>query len=793
MVNMIKIMDSIINQIRDILRKEGITGMDSINHCIAFLVCRMLDEKMCEKVGISKTLAFNNLIQDDNGNELGDHELYNKFFMKGNKKLNFVGELVNKLGFKNIKFKMEGIQNLKSIVNKLKGLNINNLETTFDLIGTVYEIHLKSGTSNAMRDLGQYYTHRLVIKYMIELCEPKMKNSIIEKIVDPTMGTGGFLTMSIKYLNNKYKNIDWKKNKDNIIGFDIDDNVKNMALLNVFLEIGELANETIVKQDTLHNDMKFPHNGTILQKADVILANEPMGLKNIIHSSCCERIKDIKIRGTKAEPLFMQLFMEALNDDGRCAVVVPDGVLFNESELHKKTRRHLIENFNLKKVVALNDKNFFLNTGVKTSILFFAKEIDNTTIVDFCEITINDNNEIDETSVIKVKYDEIVKNNYSLSVNKYNTIPVDKIKGIAYEKLENVCQYIKTGKNKPGDNKTGTKYPYYGTSGITGYTDEFLFDDELILTPRNGTIGTLFLVSGKIFPSDHVFVIKPTELIKINYLYYYLKFFGNIDSNKHGSTIPNITLSDLKKIEIPIPSMQTQDIIVEQLDVLHENNKLALKNIEGYKKIIKYYIDCHTKNDTDEKIGDICDTQSGDYIKSADFVKGKYPLYGGGDISNYINIKNRQNTLVIAKDGVSEKCVRFVSGEFFLNHHGWTLNYKNNNIQYDKYIYYWLWSNQHKLYNLASGSAQKGINRTSFYNLNIKIPSLEKQQELITYCDNLNDIICKMENQISENNKLMNAILQHYLDANIKLVKTDISKKNKKIKIDRKNVVIVND
>ena len=84
-------------------------------------------------------------------------------------------------------------------------------------------MHLKSGTSKgAMRDLGQYYTHRLVIKYMIKLCKPKVINGIVEKILDPTMETGGYLTMAIRYLNEKYtgdESMDWKINKDKIIGF----------------------------------------------------------------------------------------------------------------------------------------------------------------------------------------------------------------------------------------------------------------------------------------------------------------------------------------------------------------------------------------------------------------------------------------------------------------------------------------------------------------------------------------------------------------------------------------------
>ena len=75
--------------------------------------------------------------------------------------------------------------------------------------------------------------------------------------------------------------------------------------LNAFLETRVQFNK-LIKQDTLKNDMTI--NDFLLEKADVILANEPMGIKNITHAGCCNRIKDLKIRGTKAEPLFLQLF-----------------------------------------------------------------------------------------------------------------------------------------------------------------------------------------------------------------------------------------------------------------------------------------------------------------------------------------------------------------------------------------------------------------------------------------------------------------------------------------------------
>ena len=574
-------LEGTINFIRDILRKEGITGMDSINHCIVFLMCRMLDEKLCEKVNIDKKFAFENLTKDDDGEKIGNQELYAKIYRKKIGSECLIGELVNKLQFKNIKFKMEGIQNLRSIIDKLESIDVHKLSTKYDLIGTIYELHLKSGTSNAMRDLGQYYTNRQVIKYMIELCDPKMIDGKIEKIVDPTMGTGGFLTMSIKYLNEKYKKIKWNKNKDNIIGFDIDDKVRNMALMNVFLEIGELCTNSLVKQDTLHNDMKF-QNGTILEKADVILANEPMGLKNLVHADCCERIKDLKLRGTKAEPLFLQLFMEALNDGGRCAVVVPDGMLFNDSNLHAGTRKYLLENFNLRKVISLND-DFFLNTGVKTSILFFENDGYQTSKVEFSEIKLKDG-EIEETSIIKVKMSEIEKNKYSLFVNKYNIEKIEKVEGIEYKKLSDICDLLPTTKHTSSIGKDTGKYRFYNSSQMDIlYVDTCEVQKDSVII---GNGGNLCIHFDKYFtPSKHVTVcqMKDDMTCNIKYIYYYLKLNKNILQNlSAGSTIQWLNKTSIMSVEIPIPSLDEQNKFILYCEKCDDDVNEMRKKINEY-------------------------------------------------------------------------------------------------------------------------------------------------------------------------------------------------------------------
>jgi type I restriction-modification system DNA methylase subunit len=626
-------MEKTIGHIRDILRKEGITGMSSINHCITFLISRLLDINLCNKVGISPKYSFNNMMKNSENEEVGDQELYDTFYRKT--KSCFIRELVNKLKFSNIKFKLKGIHNLKLIMKNLETLDINNLSIKYDLIGTIYEIHLKSGTSNSMRDLGQYYTHRLVIKYMIELCDIKMIDGMIEKIIDPTMGTGGFLTMSIKYLKSKYKNIDWSKNKDNIIGFDIDDNVKNMALLNVFLETGELCTDTLIKQDTLHNDFKF-HNSTYLEKAKIILANEPMGLKNITHASCCDRIKNLKIRGTKAEPLFLQLFMEALDTDGRCAVIVPDGVLFNNSNLHKNTRKYLINNFNLKKVIALSDEKFFMNTSVKTSILFFVNDGTQTKNVIFSDLLINKHDDIKEKEIITVNYDTIKNNNYSLFVNKYNIEKLEIYDGIEYYKLGTICSFLPTTKHTSSIGKDKGKYRFYNSSQTNRlYLDTFEVDTESIIIGNGGSICVHY--DTNFTPSKHVTVCQVKDKSKINskYLYYYI--LQNVKRLVHasaGSTIKWLNKTNIGKMEIPIPSISIQNTIVKQLDTL---NSIT----ENMQNLINYNNNLMKKMFTNYLNHNLPDISSDIKTISNQFINNNKTV--NTILANYLNISEKKS------------------------------------------------------------------------------------------------------------------------------------------------------
>jgi type I restriction enzyme S subunit len=738
-----------INEVRDILRKEGITGMNSITHCVAFYILRNLSNELCIKLAIDNKYSYEKFNKDDDGTTLlCKDKLFEKFY-KLNSSDCFVSILLNKFKYKPIKnFAIKTSLYLERIFKCFETINTEQLNINYDIVGVIYEIHLATGaTGQGMRDLGQYFTHRKVIKYMVELCDPKVKsNGTIETILDPSMGTGGFLTMATKHLSANNTNINWNLQQSNIYGFDVDENLKSLAYINLLLENNEIF-ENIRVQDTLCGDFKI--NDIIIDKYDVILANEPFGLKNIVHAECCRRVVDLKIRGTKAEPLFLQLMMISLNQNGRCAVIVPDGVLFNDAKLHKDTRKYLIENLNLEKIVGMEDDTF-MNTGVKSSILYFVNN-GTTKNVKFCKIKLV-NNEVVEETIKTVSKDIIVSKDYSLFINKYIQSNIVKLSNVEYKNLGDICDFLPSTKHNSSIGLPLGNYRFYNSSQDNKlYLNTFEINKQSIIIGNGGNL--CIHLDTQFTASKHVSVIQIKNELEVNlnisYIYYYiLKNQILLTEKSAGATISWLNRKSIGEIQIPIPPLEIQNQIITVLD----NDYLIIKNaselIKMYEEKKKGIVWSNTINTRIEKLGNVCEVKQGTYITQDMKIEGIYPLYGGGDISYYINTFNRENDIIIAKDGVSLDCVRYEKGKFFLNHHGWSINCKD--IIYKMYLYYYLFSNQNKIYSLAMGSAQKGINQKNFYDIEIPIPSLEIQQDIVKQCEHYDNLINILKKQIED-------------------------------------------
>jgi len=270
------------------------------------------------------------------------------------------------------------------------------------------------------------------------------------------------------------------------------------------------------------------------------------------------------------------------------------------------------------------------------------------------------------------------------------------------------------------------------------------------------SIGKIGIAGVPLYTNEAIAGINTNDdnIVINKYLYYYLynTDFKNLASGILGN-VGSLNKKILEELEIHIPVLEVQSQIVEYLDMIYEKIvKLNNEKIENIKKLNKQYLNMTIQHDTKKefkKLGEVCEVSQGTYIKSDMKIDGIYPVYGGGNISYYINQYNREDEIVIAKDGISLDCVRYIKDKFFLNHHGWTLTINQNIIK--KYIYYYLYTNNHILYDIAQGSAQLGINQENFYKLEIPIPTIEKQKELVEYLEFNDNLIKTLEQEIEIN------------------------------------------
>ena len=290
----------------------------------------------------------------------------------------FVKELENWNGFawslKDASFLIPKASMLSNSVNIIEELHITeqNEDTAWD----IYE-YLLSEIATAGKNW-QFRTPRHIIDAMVEIINPT-KN---DKILDPACGTAWFLISAYKhilkentsstwviededwkhYLADLLENADWQRIKQkNLHGYDFDSTMVRIANMNSIMHW--ISNPNINYHDTMGKD--FSHE----EEFDVVLANPPFTGsidKSDIHD-------DFTLGTTKTELLFLELIYQKLTVWGRCAVIVPDGVLFWASNAHKKIREKLVENTWLNAVISLPGWVFKPYAGVSTAILVFTK------------------------------------------------------------------------------------------------------------------------------------------------------------------------------------------------------------------------------------------------------------------------------------------------------------------------------------------------------------------------------------------------------------------------------------
>jgi type I restriction enzyme M protein len=274
------------------------------------------------------------------------------------------------------------VQAIHDLFNSVGGSNA-------DIMGDIFEYLL--GEIQTAGKNGQFRTPRHIIRFMIELLDPQpFTNKKPTRILDPACGTGGFLVNTLihwkrKATDNDQLRLEWdgtphrtfgvlpKKLNPNdcFYGYDNDRTMVRIAWMNLILH--DLDFPRIDQLDSLSKQLP----DDLSDSFDYILANPPF-TGTVDESDLSKKSSRVEWKGkspltTKSELLFVWLMLDLLRIGGRCAVVVPDGVLFGSTNAHRELRRKLLFENTLEGVVSLPGGVFNPYSGVKTSILIFKK------------------------------------------------------------------------------------------------------------------------------------------------------------------------------------------------------------------------------------------------------------------------------------------------------------------------------------------------------------------------------------------------------------------------------------
>lgn len=290
----------------------------------------------------------------------------------------------------------DAIEIIDGIYSEIEKQEKEDIQYFQDIQGDVYE-HLLKQTSEAGKN-GQFRTPRHIIQMMMELLNPDLDG----KICDLACGSGGFLVGAYQYIitknsknitlddNGLPKGIDGSKlttpqkkllTEKAFYGFDIDQTMVRIGIMNLMMH--GINKPQIAHLDTLSSDYERHEGNEPSEKYKYILANPPFTgkINSLTVSENLDRVyppkKDKEGQREKqtvqSELLFLERIIYMLEENGKAAVIVPEGLLFNSSGAYREIRKILMTDCNLEGVVSLPEGVFMPYTNVKTSILIFTK------------------------------------------------------------------------------------------------------------------------------------------------------------------------------------------------------------------------------------------------------------------------------------------------------------------------------------------------------------------------------------------------------------------------------------
>ena len=493
----------------------------------------------------------------------------------------------------------------------LKGINEFDYSHS-EKLGDAFEYLLSKMDSQG--DAGQFRTPRHIIDFIVEIVNPQ-KN---ERILDPACGTAGFLISSYKHiqkqntrkkLGDRLSAAERKRIGESIVGYDISPDMTRISLVNMYLH--QFATPQIYEYDTLSSNDRWNEH------YDVILANPPF----FSPTGGIQPHSRFGVQSTRAEVLFVDYIMEHLRPKGRAGIIVPEGIIFQAGKAYKALRKKLVEDC-LVGVISLPAGVFNPYSGVKTSILILDKERSQKLDSIFFAKVENDGfslgaqrNSIDKNDLPEViksfqalwasignKTKNFIKKikiletkDFSLSRGKYISSLSTLTSNFPLKALGNISE-IMMGQSPSSEhyNSEGKGLEFH--QGKIKFTDLYVehsgvwasryskvADENSILMSVRAPVGPVNITKRKIALGRGLCAIQSNDQCNQMFLFYMLQSSKDrIERSSSGSTFNSINKNQLLEFEIPLPPIEIQQQIVDELDE-YQNV------IDGYRRVVENY------------------------------------------------------------------------------------------------------------------------------------------------------------------------------------------------------------
>ena len=350
----------------NVLRDDGVSYGDYVEQLTYLLFLKMADEQtklLGKKSTIPAGYGWPSLLTKD-GDELETH--YRHLLERLAKEKGMLGVI-----FRKSQNKIQDAAKLERLIKMIDTETWVGLD--IDVKGDIYEGLLQKNAEDTKSGAGQYFTPRPLIKAMVAVIRPKPG----EKICDPACGTGGFFLAAHDYLSKNFQ-LDKRQKKSlkekTFKGKDIVDAVVRLCVMNLYLHGIGGQQCPIESGDSLISEPG--------DRFELVMTNPPFGKKSSItifngegqasREALSYEREDFWATTSNKQLNFLQHVKTLLKINGRCAIVVPDNVLF-EGGAGETVRRKLLHECDVHTLLRLPTGVFYAQ-GVKANVLFFERK-----------------------------------------------------------------------------------------------------------------------------------------------------------------------------------------------------------------------------------------------------------------------------------------------------------------------------------------------------------------------------------------------------------------------------------